>query len=160
VVIVIGVLIGRVFKLSQPVIMTISMVPMFLLMWKVLAPKSRFSVWALAAAIGAAVAWVVVVAFPLRLDPLQGAGLRVERRGRKLRGFCYLGRDFRRNRTKTVTPERNVNESLSRIATGKCDSLKRTCEPAEPLNGSRFCFLEPKAWPFLFSRSLDKTHRR
>jgi predicted branched-subunit amino acid permease len=59
----IGILIGRVFKLSQPVTLTVSMVAMFLCLFKVLAPKSRFSLWALTAVIGAAVAWVLMFAF-------------------------------------------------------------------------------------------------
>jgi hypothetical protein len=62
-VIVIGVLIGRVFKLSQPVTMTIALLPAFLCLWKVLAPKSRFIVWVLAAVLGAACSWALMFAF-------------------------------------------------------------------------------------------------
>ena len=62
-VMVIGILIGRVFKLSQQVTLTVSMVAMFLCLWKVLAPKSRFLAWALAALLGAAFSWLLVLAF-------------------------------------------------------------------------------------------------
>jgi len=59
----IGILIGRVFKLSQAVTVTLAAVPMFLCLWKVFALKSRFFVWALAAVLGVAFAWALVFAF-------------------------------------------------------------------------------------------------
>ena len=59
----IGILIGRVFKLPQQVTLTVSMVAMFLCLFKVLAPKSRFSLWALTAVIGAVVAWMLFWVF-------------------------------------------------------------------------------------------------
>jgi hypothetical protein len=59
----IGILIGRVFKLSHAVTVALAAVPMFLCLWKVFALKSRFLVWALAAVLGVAFAWVLMFAF-------------------------------------------------------------------------------------------------